>query len=157
MEKNPAARARVEETRAGYEVELRNLTGETAAVLSPEEQARADAIRQEQQTPPAVLPPGQGFGLVGAPQDFSQAEAAAVEVAGIPAMDEAAPAQPMTAEDSQALDRSQLKSEADLIRDYQAQALDVCLRVGAQVGKPGNIAAGRVNFKPVDLQKVSRH
>lgn len=123
VERNPTARARVEETRTGYEVELRNLTGEVAPALNPEEQARADAIRQERVTPPAALPPGQGFGLVGQPQDFSQAEAATMEPFAQEAR--AAEAMPagMTAEDSQALDRSQLKSEGDLIRDYQAQAL----------------------------------
>ena len=55
-------------------------TAEASNLLTPEEQARADTIRQELETPSAAVPQGQGFDLVGKPQDFSQAEATAVEV-----------------------------------------------------------------------------
>ncbi|MHC1787893.1 PLxRFG domain-containing protein [Solidesulfovibrio sp.] len=126
VERNPAARARAEETRAGYEFELRNLTGETAPVLTPEEQARAEAVRLERGTPQAALPLGQGFDLVGQPQDFSQAESAALETAAVPSSPPGVTMQtePMSAPESAAWDESQFQTEADLIRDYQAKALE---------------------------------
>lgn len=124
--------------------------------LVPHEQrqdVQAGRAMQEEQlaalqgTP--ALPEGQGFELVGGPKPMTQAEAAAIEAAGRPALNENAPVEPMPAADSAAWDRSQFTSESDLIRDYQAQAL-------ADADARGNEMLDFVRGR-LDAQSVANH
>jgi hypothetical protein len=148
VEKNPAARARVEETRTGYEVELRNLTGETAPALNPEEQARADALRQERETPPAALPQGQGFDLVGKPQDYTQAEAASM---GPLVRESGAQVETPTVKYLSDFDAGKALTEEQAVRQYQEQQQrDAAQEYGAKTLSPlWAFLRGRVDAKSI--------
>uniref|UniRef100_I2Q018 Large polyvalent protein associated domain-containing protein n=1 Tax=Desulfovibrio sp. U5L TaxID=596152 RepID=I2Q018_9BACT len=146
VERNPAARARIEETRTGYEVELRSLTGEAAAVLSPEEQTRAEALRLERETPQVSLPQGQGFDLVGEPQDYSQAENASLE----PMAQEAAQqAEIPTVQDVADFDAGKDQTEAEMVRGYQERAMR---EAGQERSGLWKFLAGRLDAKSISDQ-----
>lgn len=86
--------------------------------LTPEEQARAEALRQERQVQPLALPGGQGFELVGEPRPYTLAEADSME----PMAREAnTPVELPTLQDLRDLDAGRNLPEDQLIRLYQEQ------------------------------------
>jgi len=145
--KTPAERTRIEDLRTRYEVELRGLTGETAPVLTPEEQARADGIRN-----PAALPPGMGFERVGDPADYTQAEGRSLENAAIPTdHGEGSPEGQMPAKDARAFDNGQDLSEEEIVRRYQEQAQrQAAQEYGAKpLSQLWNFLRGRLDAKSI--------